>query len=192
MSDRARRTLMLPALLFAAALLGACQSAEESTDTLDVNDFCDATTTPNPATAVANPDGNTYRVVRGNNQPDDIFVYAFKVTYGLSVSLNSKAADTDVNLDFPVTLTSTAVQVQPASNGIIVTSTGTETEHYESRMSGASASKITAVNGGINMNFTVWYTLPTGGKEALITTTLNFKDDTGVTFTKTETTNVNP
>ncbi len=192
MSYRARRILTLPALLFAAALLGACQSAEESTDTLDVNDFCDATAAPNPATAIANPDGNTYRVVRGNNQPDDIYVYANKVTFGLTVSLNSKASDTDVSLKFPVTLASTGVMVQPASNGIIITSTGTETDHYESRMTGATASKITAINGGISMNFIVWYTLATGGKESVITTTLNFKDDNGVTFTKTVTVNVNP
>jgi hypothetical protein len=192
MSYRARRTLMLPAMLFAAALLGACQSAEDSTDTLDVDDFCDGTATPNPATAVANPDGNTYRVVRGNNQPDDIYTYTYKVTFGLSVSLNSTSLDDDVDLEFPVDLTTTSVQVNQASNGIVVTATGSDTEHYESMMLSASAKTIAKVDGVINMNWAVWYSLPSGGKEALITLTLNFKDDDGVTFAKTVKVNVNP
>ena len=42
------------------------------------------------------------------------------------------------------------------------------------------------------MTFDVWYDLPSLRKEAVITVTVNFKDDDGVTFSKQIKVNVNP
>jgi hypothetical protein len=54
-------------------------------------------------------------------------------------------------------------------------------------ITGSSGSVISAVNGVINMNMDVWYDFPNLRKEAVVTVTLNFSDDSSTpkTFTKT-------
>jgi hypothetical protein len=178
-----RSGLLLLLLAGATLLTGACQSPTESTDTFEVDDFLVTSVTPDPATAQASTDGKTYRVVRGNNQPDDILAYDWKTTFVLSLTLNDKADDDD-NLTFPIDVTSATVKVQQASGGIVNTPTGGDVEHYEYVLSGASSSRFTGINTSNSMTFDVWYDLPSLRKEALITVTVTFKDTDGVTFSK--------
>jgi hypothetical protein len=169
--------------LLAALFLIGCQEPTED-ESFDVDDFVDTSVTPNPAVADAST-GKTYRVVRGNNQPDEILEYDWKTTFTVAVTLNGNATDTDgADLEFPVTLTSASVKVQQASGGIVNPPTGGETEHYESVIVQATANEFPGVNSSINTTFDVWYDLPSLRKEALATVTLSFQDNEGKTFTK--------
>ena len=184
--------MWLPFLFVTALSIAGCQSASTSDTTLNVDDFVDASAAPSPTNAAESTDGRTYRIVRGNNQPDEILKFDWKTTFSVTVSINKNATDKDVNLTFPVEVTSTAVKVEQAAGGIVTTPTGGDTEHYDSVLTSATGNKIAAVGGAITMTFDVWYDLPSLRKEAVITTTVSFKDDDGVTFSKQIKVNVNP
>ena len=183
----AKLVLALPGVL----ALTACQKPDKDTS-IDVDDFVVTSTNPSPATAVDST-GKTYRVVRGNNQPDDIYEYQYKTTFAITVTLNSHATDSDgADLTFPVTVSSASTVVHQASGGIINAPSGGDTEHYESLIAGTSSNSFGGVNTSISTTFDVWYSLPSKQKEALIDVTFSFKDDDGKTFTKTVDVNVGP
>ena len=175
---RVARAVVIAAL----PLLTACQSPTDPDDTVDVDDFLEISVTPDPALADAATDGKTYRVVRGNNQPDEILPYDWKTTFTLSLLMNSKADDEDV-LEFPVDLTTVTVQVKQASGGIVTPPSGGETEYYQS-VTQASSNRFAAINTTNSIVFEVWYDLPSLRKEALVTVNLSFKDNDGKTFSK--------
>ena len=184
MAQRARGWLVALACLSLLPLY-ACQSpTEEDEETYEVDDFCEGSITPSPATAEATDGTKTYRIVRGNNQPDDIYAYQFKTTLTLALKLNSNATSEDVDLDFPVSITSVTAKVQQAAGGIVSPSTGGEVEHYESLLTSATANKWTAVDQTITLTMDLWYSLPSGRKDSLVTVTATFKDDTGMVFAK--------
>src|SRR5262245_28009369 len=159
-----RRTCLRVAILLAAAFPISCQKPTDSSDTLDVDDFVDASA-PSTVTADAAADGRTYRVTR-NNEPDLILPYQFKTSFNTSITVNAKADDKDVDLEFPVTLNQVAVKVEQASGGIVTpTSSPIYSEYVVSQ---ASGNKFAAINASISMNIAVWYTLPSAEKEALI------------------------
>ena len=85
---------------------------------------------PDPATADAST-GRTYRVVRGNNQPDEILEFDWKTTFTVTVRLNDKASDSDLDLAFPVDITAATVKVNQATGGILSPPTGGSTEHQD-------------------------------------------------------------
>lgn len=180
------------ALITALVPLAACQSPTSASDTLDVDDFVDATVVPARANAAAAADGKTYRVVRGNNQPDDVLPYDWFTSFDITLAVNSNATDDSVDLEFPVTITAASGKVQQASGGIVTPPTGGDVEHYESVIAASSGSTIGAVNGAVTLTFQVWYDLPSLKKEALITQQVSFKDNNGVTFTKNIDIIVNP
>jgi hypothetical protein len=169
--------------LLAAAITAGCQSPTSTEDTIDVDDFVDVVVNPNPAQAVAG-DGRTYRVVRGNNQPDEILVFDWRTSFTLTVTLNQNATDSDLDLTFPVDITAATAKVQQASGGIVSPPTGTEVEHYEAVLAQASSNRFAGANSTNTMAFDVWYDLPSLRREALVTVTLAFRDDEGKTFTK--------
>jgi hypothetical protein len=183
-----RAAAVLTALTAATA---GCQSPTSASSTLKVDDFVDATITPNPATGVASS-GKTYRVVRGNNQPDDILAYQYTATFTITINLNSNSTSSSVNLSFPVTVTAASGKVEQASGGIVTPPTGGDVEHYESVILASSGSTVAAVGGGITMTFQVWYALPNGHREALITETISMKDNNGTTFAKDVKINIAP
>lgn len=162
--------------------LSGCQSPTDPDDTVDVDDFLEISVAPNPANAETSTDGKTYRVVRGNNQPDEILAYDWKTSFTLSLTLNDQADDEDV-LEFPVDLTTVTVQVKQASGGIVTPPSGGETEYYQS-VTQASSNRFGAVNATNSIAFEVWYDLPSLRKEALVTVALAFKDNDGKTFSK--------
>ena len=180
----------LPLLLVAASVMAGCQSPSEEED-LDVDDFLETSASPSPTNAETST-GRTYRVVRGNNQPDEILEFDWHAGFGLSVRLNNNATSDSVDLEFPVTLSSATLKVQQASGGIVSPPTGGEIEHYDSVTSQVSGNQFNAVNETLTMWFDVWYDLPSLKKEALITVTLTFADDNGKSFSKNVQVRVNP
>jgi hypothetical protein len=183
MMKRARHGVLLVVAVGCVSFAGACQSPTDPDDTLDVDDFLEISVTPNPAIAQESTDGKTYRVVRGNNQPDDILTYDWRTAFSLAVTLNGKADDKDA-LEFPVDITSVTLQVKQASGGIVTPPTGGELEYY-TYVTSASANRYGAVNQTITIAFDVWYDLPSLRREALVPVTLAFKDNDDQTFSKT-------
>jgi hypothetical protein len=180
--SRVPRGVLMAWIVVALTAAGACQSPTSPDDTLDVDDFLVVSVSPDPALADESTDGTTYRVVRGNNQPDDILPFDWKTDFMLTLTLNDRADDEDV-LSFPVDLTTVTLQVKQASGGIVTPPTGGETEHF-SYVTQASANRFGAVNASIAIGFDVWYDLPSLRKEALVSVNLAFKDVDGKTFTK--------
>ncbi len=171
--------------LFTAGLvLAGCQNPTSSSSSVSVDDYVDASVTPSPATAETST-GKTYRVVRGNNQPDDILDYQFVTSFGITITLNGRADDKDVDLAFPVKLTAVTVVVHQASGGIVSAPTGGETEHYDFVITSSTGSAFSVVNTSQTTNLTVWYTLPDALREALVAVTFAFEDSDGTQFTKT-------
>lgn len=183
MSQTLRSGLLLPLLAGATLLAGACQSPTTSTDTFDVDDFLETSVSADPLAAQSSTDGKTYRIVRGNNQPDDIVVYDWKTTFTLTLRLNDKTDDDDT-LTFPIDVTAATVKVQQASGGIVNPPTGGDVEHFEYVLSGATSSRFAGIDTSNSMTFDVWYDLPSLRKEALVTVTVAFKDADGVAFSK--------
>lgn len=183
MFETLRRGLLLSVLAGATLLAGACQSPTSSSDSFDVDDFLVTSVSPDPILADAADDGKTYRLVRGNNQPDDILKYDWKARFTVNLTLNDKTDDDD-NLTFPIDVTSATLKVQQASGGIVNPPTGGEIEHFEYVLSQATSSRFGGINSSNSMTFDVWYDLPSLHKEALVTVTISFKDDDGVQFSK--------
>lgn len=179
------RSLLVAVSSVAAALSSvACQSPTSASDSVSVDDYVTSVTTPATATAIEATDGRTYRVVRGNNQPDEILPFTYTTTFAITFTVTSKATDKNVDLTFPVSITAASGKVQQASGGIVTPPTGGEVEHYDSVILTTSNSTISAVNGNATLTFQVWYTLPSARKEALVTESVSFKDADGKTFTK--------
>lgn len=182
-----KRLVSVTLLSLVACFAAACQSPTSASSAVNVDSFVDSSASPNPATAVADTDGKTYRVVRGNNQPDDILPYQYVTTFTITLDLNSTATSSDVGLTFPVSITSISGKVEQASGGIVTPPTGGDTEHYEQVILSSTNNTFSGVGASITMTIQVWYTLPSGGKEALVTETVAMKDnnsDTAKTFSK--------
>lgn len=166
--------------LMAVLVMGACQSP---TDPDDIPDLIDATVSPDPATATG-PTGKFYKVEGDDNTPDEMREYDWKSTFTLGVTLTEDANDKDVGLELPLRVTAATVKVQQASGGIVTPPTGGEAERYEFVIAQASANRFVAANTSLDMTFDVWYDLPSLRKEALITVTLSFTDESGAAFTE--------
>jgi hypothetical protein len=189
MFRRVRVATMLLAGVAAVSLAG-CQKTDDTTTTLKVDDFVSAAITPNPATANGPGTGVFYRVVVGNNQPDETREYQYHVGVGIGLVINNNATSKSVDLSFPVTITSASAVVHQAAGGIIVPPSSTDAEYSKCNIASSSGSTIGAVNGTINMNWDCWYTLPSQKREAVAVVTINFADDTSTPKTFTKTVNV--
>jgi hypothetical protein len=172
-------------LLVAALALGACQSPTDPDDAISTDDVIDVSVSPNPVLADTATGGRTYRLVRGNNQPDEILPYDWHTVFTAAVSFNNAATDDDVDIEFPVRITSTTLTVKQASGGIITTPTGGETEKFEFVTLGASSNQATGIDSPVTLTFEVWYDLPSLRKEAVVTLGFTFQDDDGATFQRT-------
>ena len=179
------------ALALAALLSGGCQSPTDPEDVIGVDDFVEASSSPDPATADASS-GRTYRVVRGNNQPDEILEFDWKTTFTVTVRLNDTAADADLDLAFPVDITAATVKVQQATGGIVSPPTGGSLEYQDYVIAQTSGNRYAAANSAHSITFDIWYDLPNLRKEALVTVTIGLKDTDGRTFTKTFDVRVSP
>jgi len=156
-----RRTLILSAL---AAF--ACGDDNSSSSTTPSSTTSPSTTTP-AATATATPDPST--AVGSSDRG-----YTWQATF--TVTLTETAA-------LVTTVKSLSATLQQAAGGIIITPpTGiTETYRYQVR---AGTNQIGA-NGTLPIEFDFFYTLPNGGRQALVTLTFNLTDSNGAGTTVT-------
>lgn len=180
----------LPLLVLTALLVSGCQSPTED-ESIDVDDFLETSASPSPTNADAST-GRTYRVVRGNNQPDEILEFDWHTGFGLAVRVNNNVTSDDLDFEFPISLTSATLKVQQASGGIVSPPTSGEVEHYESVTSQVSGNQCNGANETLTMYFDVWYDLPSLRKEALVTVTLTFADENDKSFSKNVQVRVNP
>lgn len=171
-------------LLMIMALSWGCQSPTNSSDAINYDDVVVTTVTPDPVVADTDTGGRTYRVVRGNNQPDEILAYDWHAIFSMTVAFNNDALDNDVDVDFPVRLTATTLTVKQASGGIVTPPTGAESEKYEFVTLNTSGNQFPAIDSPISLTFEVWYDLPSLRKEAVINVTFTFLDDGGTPFQK--------
>ena len=178
------RVHVAAALVLAGSLSAACQKPTDPDDTIDYDEVIDVTTSPSPVLADSETGGRTYRIVRGNNQPDEILPYDWHAVFSVATSFNNDATDADVDIDFPVKITATTLAVKQASGGIITPPTGGETEKSEYVVLGVSSNEYSGVNNPVNMTFEVWYDLPSLRREAVIQLVFSFTDRDGTTFTK--------
>ena len=162
----------------------ACQSPTDPDSAVDYSEIVDITAAPDPIQADTQTGGKTYRVVRGNNQPDDILEYDWHAIFNATVVFNSDATDDDIDVAFPIKITATTLSVKQAVGGINTPPTGSETEKSEFVPLSATGNQFTGINTPITLAYEVWYDLPNLRKEAIITLSFSFTDDDGVAFTK--------
>jgi hypothetical protein len=179
------------ALALASLLSGGCQSPTDPDDVIGVDDFVEASSSPDPATADASS-GRTYRVVRGNNQPDEILEFDWKTTFTVTIRLNDMANDSDLDLAFPTDITAATVNVQQATGGIVSPPTAGGAVYQDYVISQTSGNRYNSAPSSHTITFDVWYDNPNLRKEALITVTVGLKDSDGMTFSKTYDVRVSP
>ena len=111
-----------------------------------------ASISPNPATA-NDSTGKTYRVVRGNNQPDDILAYDWHAVFSANISLNSNADDKDLDIDYPVKVVAATLTIKQATGGIVTPPTGGDSEKFEFVTLSASGNQFAGINTPITLTF---------------------------------------
>jgi len=174
------------AIVLVGAIAGlsaaACQNPNEPSDTIDYSEALEITVDPDPIVADGATGGKLYRVVRGNNQPDEMLPYDWHAVFSSTLLLNSNANSDDLDLDFPVRITGATLAVKQATGGIITPPSGSETEKFEYVPLAASGNQFAAINSPISLTFEVWYDLPSLRKECVMTLTYGFVDNDGTSF----------
>lgn len=181
-----RRCARRAAAVFAALMTlsaGGCQNPNDPSDpTVNYSEALDITVTPDPIVADTSTGGKLYRVVRGNNQPDEMLPYDWHAVFESSLVLNAKATDEDLDLDFPVRITGATLVVKQATGGIITPPSGADKEAFEYVPLSASGNQFPAINSPITLSFEMWYDLPSLRKESVVTLTYAFVDNDGTSF----------
>jgi len=158
---------------------------------MSFDEAVDVSVSPNPTVADTATGGRSYRVVRGNNQPDEILAYDWHAVFSTSMAFNAQATSDDVDVAFPIRITATTIAVKQASGGIVTTPTSGDTEKYEFVIA-AGGNSVSGVDATVGTTFEVWYDLPSLRKEAVITVAFTFVDDDGASFQKSVDFNVAP
>jgi hypothetical protein len=162
--------ILLP--LAALAGLGGCSSPTSSSPDFDVT----LTANPDPATASASS-GVQYKVTN----PDDTYsYYDYKWRAHFTVTIQENAG---MALD----ITQLNAQVQQATGGIVIPPSGGDQVYF--KFSSSAAVNHINAKGAADVGYDVWYTLPNGGGEALVTVSFNFlytdSNDNQYTYSKT-------
>jgi hypothetical protein len=173
------------AVLLAAVAAAHCQKPTDPSDTISFDDVITLAATPDPISADTDTGGKTYRVIRGNNQPDEFLSYDWHMVFAASIQLTDEATDDDLNIDFPVRITATTLTVRQASGGIVTPPTGSESEKFEFITLNATGNQLAGTNQPVSLSYEVWYDLPSLRKEAVVSMAVSFVDNDGTTFQKT-------
>jgi hypothetical protein len=179
------RGLARVVVLLAAVAAANCQKPTDPSDSVTYDEAVDLTANPNPISADTDTGGKTYRVVRGNNQPDEFLPYDWHMVFSASIQLNNNATDDNLNIDFPVRITATTLTVKQASGGIVTPPTGSDSEKYEFITLNATGNTMAGTNQPVSLSYEVWYDLPSLRKEAVVTMAVSFVDNDGTAFQKT-------
>jgi len=171
-----------------AALAGlsmaACQNPASADETINYSEALDITVDPDPIVADTATGGKVYRVVRGNNQPDELLPYDWHSIFSSTLVLNQNATDEDLDLDFPVRVTGATLTVKQATGGIITPPSGTEKEQFEYVPLSATSNQFGAINSPITLSVELWYDLPSLKKECVVTLSYSFVDNDGTSFSR--------
>ena len=170
------------AILLSALLACSCQSPTDPDDVIGVDEYVDAAASPDPVVAETSTDGKTYSVTV--NDTTERRLYDWKASFTLTARLNEQSADQDLDLAFPVDLTSATFKVDQATGGIRNPPSGGEIEYSQSTIVHSSGNRFAAANTSQSLAVDLWYDLPSLRQEGLIVVTLAFKDADGRTFTK--------
>jgi hypothetical protein len=154
--------------LVVATCLPACSSPTSSTAELDVT----LTANPDPSTA-SGPTGVQYKVTNADSTVS-FYEYDYRTSFTVTIKENAGTA-----LD----ITAIDLKVQQATGGIVITPSGGDQIYFKFNSS-AVTNRINA-KGSADVGFDVWYDLPNGGREALITVGFSFQDDDDNTYSKT-------
>lgn len=176
----------------AGTVMSGCQNPASAGATVNYNDALTVSVSPDPIQADNQTGGKTYRVVRGNNQPDELLPYDWHAVFSSSIVLTQTASDEDLNLDFPIRVTAATLSVKQATGGIVTPPSGTETERYEYVPLSATGNQFTAVGSPLSVTFEMWYDLPSLRKECVVTLTYAFVDTDGTSFSRAVDFNVAP
>lgn len=165
-------------------LVSACQSPTDPSETgPSVDEFVDVAISPDPIVAEPSPDGKAYKVV-----VDDVTqtrLYDWKATFNLTLRLNDEANDKDLDLEWPVDITSATFTPGQATGGIRNAPPAGEVEYSVSEIVAATGNRYNAANSSQTLTIDLWYDFPNLKKEALVTVNVAFKDANGKTFTRT-------
>lgn len=192
MTRRYRQSAALMLVGLAAFAAASCQNPNEPGDTVNYSEALDVTVSPDPIVADNQTGGKLYRVVRGNNQPDELVPYDWHALFSSTLTLNTNANDEDLDLDFPIRVTGATLTVKQATGGIITPPSGSDTEKFEYVPLSASGNQFPGVASPITLSFEMWYDLPSLRKESVVTLTYSFVDNDGTSFQRSVDFNVAP
>ncbi|RPI51625.1 MAG: hypothetical protein EHM55_18475 [Acidobacteria bacterium] len=178
------RKTAIVSVVAAVLALPACQNPNDPSDTVDYSEALEITVAPDPIEADTSTGGKTYRVVRGNNQPDELLPYDWHAVFSSTLVLNDKASNEDLDLDFPLRITGATLTVKQATGGIITPPGGTEKEAFEYVPLAASGNQFPGIASPITLSFEVWYDLPSLRKESVVTLSYSFVDNDGTSFSR--------
>jgi hypothetical protein len=162
----------------------ACQNPSSPGDTVNYNEALDISVTPDPIEADSSTGGKVYRVVRGNNQPDEMLPYDWHTVFSSTLVLNANANKDELNLDFPIRITGATLSVKQATGGIITPPSGTDKEAFEYVPLGASSNQFPGIASPVTLSFEVWYDLPSLRKECVVTLAYSLVDNDGTSFSR--------
>ena len=172
------------AVAMAGLLAAACQNPSSPDQTVNYNEALDITVAPDPIEADTSTGGKMYRVVRGNNQPDELLPYDWHAMFSSTLVLNDNARKEELNLDFPLRITGATLSVKQATGGIITPPSGAEKESFEYVPLSASSNQFHGIASPITLSFEVWYDLPSLRKECVVTLAYSFVDNDGTGFSR--------
>ena len=170
-----RRAAHAVLLVTLTIVVAACSAPTSSTPTLEVT----ITSNPDPATA-SGPTGVQYRVTNADATVS-LYEYDYRSSFSITIQETGGLA-----LD----ITAINLTVQQATGGIVITPSGGDQVYFKFN-SQAPTNHINA-KGSAAVGFDVWYDLPNGGREALVTIGLSFKDGDDNTYSQTAQVKVAP
>jgi ABC-type Fe3+-hydroxamate transport system substrate-binding protein len=163
-SSRNRLVIALPALILFTSACGE-DTPTTPTDTTTTTDAATVTATasPNPVTVIASTDP----------------AYTFAATFVATVVTTNPS---------PITVRAIGADLQQSSGGIVITPAAGTDEAF--RFDVRAPGNRIDVNGNMAIPFTFFYTLPNGGREAVITLSFTVATDAGAAGTITATVNL--
>jgi hypothetical protein len=153
-----RRAVLTLSPVLAVAWLAACNAPTSSTPTFDVT----LTANPDPVNATG-PTGVQYKVTNPDNTVS-YYEYDWRANFTVTIKENAGLALDITQLD---------AKVQQATGGIVIPPSGGEQIYYKF----TSSAVVNHVNakGSADVGFDIFYSLPNGGREALVTVSFAFK-----------------
>lgn len=157
-----------PIALLAALMLTSCDSGNLFDPSLTLGVIVDVTAEPDPTIATSAA-GETFMV------GDEIVEFDWKTSFRLVSTIDEDQVQT--------TITSLGLLVQQATGGIIIIPPPGQVESF--RFDTRTNGNIIAPGSSKVSEFDLWYSLPNGGREAVLTVSVTYINDSGLTRAET-------